>query len=59
MKVYFIGGGARGPKLLTIKGKEVIERAEIVVYAGSLVSEEILRYAVNARDLRFRPADPR
>ncbi|MEK7313849.1 MAG: precorrin-4 C(11)-methyltransferase [Deltaproteobacteria bacterium] len=51
MKVYFIGAGPGDPKLLTIKGKEVIERVEIVVYAGSLVSEEILRYAVNAREI--------
>jgi len=44
MKVYFIGAGPGDPELLTIKGKE------IVVYAGSLVNKEILKYAVNSEE---------
>ncbi|MBI5749632.1 MAG: precorrin-4 C(11)-methyltransferase [Nitrospinae bacterium] len=51
MKVYFIGAGPGDPKLITIKGKEVIEKADIVIYAGSLVNEEILKYAVNAKEI--------
>lgn len=51
MKLYFIGAGPGDPKLITIKGKEVIEKADIVIYAGSLVSEEILRYAINAKEI--------
>ena len=50
MKVYFIGAGPGDPKLLTIKGKEIIEKAEVIIYAGSLVNEEILKYAVHARE---------
>lgn len=50
MKVYFIGAGPGDPKLLTIKGKEIIETADVVVYAGSLVNEEILEYAVHAKE---------
>lgn len=50
MKVYFIGAGPGDPKLLTIKGKEIIETADVVVYAGSLVNEEILKYAVHAKE---------
>lgn len=50
MKVYFIGAGPGDPELLTIKGKEILEQAEIVVYAGSLVNKEILKYAVNSKE---------
>lgn len=50
MRVYFIGAGPGDPKLLTLKGKEIIERADVVIYAGSLVNEEILKYAVHARE---------
>ncbi len=51
MKVYFVGAGPGDPKLITIRGREVIERAGVVVYAGSLVNEEILRYATRAREV--------
>ncbi len=50
MKVYFIGAGPGDPELLTIKGKEILERVEIVIYAGSLVNKEILKYAVNSKE---------
>ncbi len=50
MKVYFIGAGPGDPKLLTLKGKEIIERADVVIYAGSLVNKEILEYAVHAKE---------
>jgi len=48
MKVYFIGAGPGDPKLLTIKGREILEKADIVIYAGSLVNPEILEYAPQA-----------
>ncbi len=44
-KIYFVGAGPGDPKLLTIKGKELLERADVIVYAGSLVSSEVLSYA--------------
>lgn len=50
MKVYFVGAGPGDPKLITIKGKEIIEKADIVIYAGSLVNKEILIFAVNAKE---------
>ena len=50
MKVYFIGAGPGDPELLTIKGKEILEQAEIVVYAGSLINIDILKYAINAEE---------
>jgi precorrin-4 C11-methyltransferase len=44
MKVYIIGAGAGDPELLTIKGKKAIENSEIIIYAGSLVNPEVLKY---------------
>lgn len=44
MKVYFIGAGPGDPELLTIKGKKLMERAKICIYAGSLVNPEILGF---------------
>lgn len=43
--VYFIGAGPGDPDLLTIKGKKVIDRADVIIYAGSLVNKEILKDA--------------
>lgn len=40
-KVYFIGAGPGDLKLLTVKGKEVIEKADVIIYADSLVNPEI------------------
>jgi len=44
-KVVFIGAGPGDPDLLTIKGKETIGQAGLIVYAGSLINPEILSYA--------------
>ncbi|MBU7007051.1 precorrin-4 C(11)-methyltransferase [Phosphitispora fastidiosa] len=44
-QVYFIGAGAGDPELITLKGIKAIEKADIVIYAGSLVNPEILKYA--------------
>lgn len=44
-KVIFIGAGPGDPELLTIKGKNAIEKSEIIIYAGSLVNKEVLGYA--------------
>ncbi len=40
--VYFIGAGPGDPQLLTIKGKKYIDRADVIIYAGSLVNEHVL-----------------
>ncbi|MCX8131187.1 MAG: precorrin-4 C(11)-methyltransferase [Clostridia bacterium] len=41
--VYFIGAGPGDPELITVKGKKLIEQADVVIYAGSLVNEEVLK----------------
>lgn len=45
MKVYFIGAGPGDPDLITVKGKSLIEEAAVVIYAGSLVNPELLKWA--------------
>lgn len=42
-KVYFIGAGPGDPDLLTIKGKSIIDSADVIVYAGSLVNPLVLQ----------------
>ena len=41
-KVIFIGAGPGAPDLITIRGYEAIKNADCIIYAGSLVNEEIL-----------------
>lgn len=44
-KVYFIGAGPGDPELLTIKARRIIKKADIIIYAGSLVNKDILRHS--------------
>lgn len=48
MTVFFIGAGAGDPELLTLKGHKVLKNCRVVIYAGSLVNPEILKYTENA-----------
>lgn len=43
--VYFIGAGPGDPELITLKGKKMLETADIIIYAGSLVNKRLLEYA--------------
>lgn len=42
--VYFIGAGPGDADLITIKGRKKIEEADVVIYAGSLVSKEHMSF---------------
>lgn len=41
-KVYFVGAGPGDPELITVKGKRLLESADLIVYAGSLVNLQLL-----------------
>jgi precorrin-4/cobalt-precorrin-4 C11-methyltransferase len=43
--VHFVGAGPGAPDLITVRGKELIEKADIIIYAGSLVNPVLLDYA--------------
>ena len=44
MKVHFVGAGPGAPDLITIRGRDIISRCHVCLYAGSLVPHEILNY---------------
>jgi precorrin-4/cobalt-precorrin-4 C11-methyltransferase len=42
MKVYFVGAGPGEPDLLTVKARQLLDNCKLCIYAGSLVSPEII-----------------
>ena len=40
--VHFVGAGSGAVDLITIRGKKLLEEADIIIYAGSLVNPELL-----------------
>lgn len=46
-KVFFVGAGPGDPELLTLKGEKILNICDVVIYAGSLVNEEILNFCKN------------
>lgn len=42
-QVYFVGAGTGDPELLTLKAKRLIDSADTIIYAGSLVNKEIFQ----------------
>lgn len=40
--IHFIGAGPGDPELLTVKGRRLIDEADIIIYAGSLVNPQVL-----------------
>ncbi len=42
--VYFVGAGCGAVDLITVRGKKLLEDADVVIYAGSLVNPDLLKY---------------
>ena len=40
--IWFVGAGPGDPDLITVKGKQVLDSAEVLVYAGSLVNPALV-----------------
>ncbi|KAF1076383.1 cobalt-precorrin-4/precorrin-4 C(11)-methyltransferase [Methanogenium sp. MK-MG] len=40
--IYIVGAGCGDPGLITVKGKEILDRANVLIYAGSLVNPELV-----------------
>ncbi|MBD5476379.1 MAG: precorrin-4 C(11)-methyltransferase [Lachnospiraceae bacterium] len=43
--VYFVGAGTGAVDLITVRGMRLLQRADVIIYAGSLVNPELLSYA--------------
>ena len=43
--VYFVGAGTGAVDLITVRGMHLLEQADVIIYAGSLVNPELLQYA--------------
>jgi len=43
--IWFVGAGAGDPELITLKGYHLLQEADLVIYAGSLVNPALLSYA--------------
>ena len=56
MTVHFIGAGPGAPDLITLRGRDLIAAAPVVLYAGSLVPAEVVAFApAGARVLDTAP----
>ena len=45
--IHFVGAGCGAKDLITLRGYEHIKKADVIVYAGSLVNKELLDYNEN------------
>lgn len=43
--IQFVGAGCGAADLITLRGKRLLEQADVIIYAGSLVNPELLQYA--------------
>lgn len=46
--IHFVGAGCGAPDLITIRGKKMLEEADVIIYAGSLVNPQLLEYKKEA-----------
>ena len=50
--VYFVGAGPGAADLITVRGMRLLEQADVVIYAGSLVNPELLSYCKKECEIR-------
>lgn len=49
--VHFVGAGSGAADLITVRGMNLLKEADCVIYAGSLVSPELLKYCREGVDI--------
>ncbi len=42
--IYFVGAGTGAPDLITVRGMKLLQQADVIIYAGSLVNPGLLEY---------------
>jgi precorrin-4/cobalt-precorrin-4 C11-methyltransferase len=58
MTIHFIGAGPGAPDLITVRGRDLVARCPVCLYAGSLVPPEIVALApAGARVIDTAPLD--
>ena len=50
-KMYIVGAGPGDPRLITLKGYEILKEADVVIYAGSLVNPDLLQYCKEGTEI--------
>ena len=43
VNIHFVGAGPGDPELITVKGRKLLDAADVVIYAGSLVNPALLQ----------------
>lgn len=57
MTVYFIGAGPGDPELMTVKAVNTIARCPVVLYAGSLIPEQVIAGARDTAEAVYDSAE--
>lgn len=50
-KVHFVGAGPGDVDLITLKGYKLLAEADVVIYAGSLINHDLLKYCKESAEL--------
>ncbi|SDH30066.1 cobalt-precorrin 4 C11-methyltransferase [Pseudobutyrivibrio sp. 49] len=49
--IYFVGAGCGAADLITVRGMKLLQLADVIIYAGSLVNPELLEYAKDSCEI--------
>ena len=49
--IHFVGAGSGAPDLITVRGAKLLEQADVIIYAGSLVNPALLDFARDGADI--------
>lgn len=50
--VYFVGAGPGAEDLITVRGRKLLQEADVIIYAGSLVNPQLLNMAKEGCHIR-------